>query len=588
MGAPSCTRRGGLERMRPAILTIAVCIAAIFVVEAKVEESSFEELSAQFDADTASAKADAKSVAQELHQDSAAVEALDEKELDTPASRNPKTKRMAKPKVEAKPEDDDLFTVPAHDADLVGGGDMQNKWAQRTASISPDGAITVPLHRAPPDVVQTLIASEVDAKGVYQERLVNGFNTYYGHVAIGNPRKPFKVVFDTGSNVLWVPDIGCTGRGCRKSKHRFSVTDSKTAVLVAGKHPWDVRQTHISYGTGGITGVEAMDTVAFGQIGVPKVGFLLATHSSSDIFASVPFDGILGMSRHNKRIKMHWGSLAATAKGKNPVKKKKVVHYASEHAKMLAKFEALSAPKKKKVPFKAPPGKVETVNFNFLLQAQKQSAVKHAVSSFFLAEGGGAVVLGGTDPRFHIGKVRYHPAVRRVSGNWVLQLDSINVNGVEVCKTKCLGLIDSGTTAMVIPSIPAMKISQQGCRGGAKFRFGKHSYKLRADQWCGRFIPKGDRVHGQLSGLTDDPSLAKHTWVILGEAFLKGFYSVFDQSNPKAPRVGLAPVCKQSSVTCSGKEKLCPSDAELRDKCPILCKVCGLEHDKLDATQFEA
>jgi len=563
-----------MRGMKTAVLTAAVCIVAVCVVEARVEEFSFEELSTQFDADAAAAKSRTKSVVQELHQDTAAVEALDAKEEAIRSKQHV-----------TKPEDD-LFTVPARDADLVDGG-MKSKWAQRTASISPDGAITVPLHRAPPDVVQTLIASEVDAKGVYQERLVNGFNTYYGHIAIGNPRKLFKVVFDTGSNVLWVPDIACTGRGCRKSKHRFSITDSKTAVLAAGKHPWDVRQTRISYGTGGITGVEAMDTVAFGQIGVPKVGFLLATHSSSDIFATVPFDGILGMSRHNKRIKMHWGSLAATAKGKAPVKKQPK-HYASRHAKMMAKFEALQGKKKKKVPFQAPPGKVETVNFNFLLQAQKQRAVKHAVSSFFLAEGGGAVVLGGTDSRFHIGKVRYHPAVRRVSGNWVLELDSISVGGVEICKTKCLGLIDSGTTAMVVPSVPAMQISQQGCRADASFRLGHDSYKLRADQWCGRFIPKGDRIHGQLSGLTDDPNLAKHTWIILGEAFLKGFYSVFDQSNPEAPRVGLAPVCKQSSATCIGKEALCHSDAELRDRCPILCKVCGLERNKLDATQFEA
>jgi len=426
----------------------------------------------------------------------------------------------------------------------------------------------------------------VDAQGVYQERLVNGFNTYYGHVAIGKPSKLFKVVFDTGSNVLWVPDVACTGHGCKKAKHRFSVSQSKSAVLVAGKRPWKVRQTHISYGTGGITGVEVIDTVAFGKVGVPKVGFLLATRSSNSLFATVPFDGIMGMSRHNKRVRMYWGSLSAAATGKAPVKKKKK-HYASTREKMLAKFEALSAPKKKAT-VKAPPGKVETVNFNFLLQAQKQRAVHHAVSSFFLAEGGGAVVLGGVNPHYHIGRIQYHPAVRRVSGNWVLELDSINVGGVEVCKHKCLGLIDSGTTSMVIPGVSALLISRQGCSTSkAFFRVGDSTYSLRPDQWCGRFVPKGDRISEQLSGLTDDHKLAGHTWVILGEAFLKGFYSVFDNSNPKAPRVGLAPVCKQSHITCNGKAQLCAKDPAIRAKCPILCKVCGSHFAQLDAAQFE-
>merc|ERR1712216_468867 len=108
-------------------------------------------------------------------------------------------------------------------------------------------------------------------------------------------------------------------------------------------------------------------------------------------------------------------------------------------------------PKKKADKKKGPQGREDTVSFNFLLQAQAQKAVHHAVSSFFLGRQGGAVVIGGTDPRYYVGKIHYHPALKRVSGNWVLEMDSFKAHGVEVCKPKCLGLIDSGTTAMVVP-----------------------------------------------------------------------------------------------------------------------------------------
>jgi len=431
---------------------------------------------------------------------------------------------------------------------------------------------------------------------VYQERLVNGFNTYYGTIQVGTPGTPFKVVFDTGSNVLWVPDVACTGSGCKASKNRYAVARSSSAVLLAGTKTNAVRQTHISYGTGGITGVEVMDTVAFGTVGVPRVGFLTATRSSSSVFQSTPFDGIMGMSRHNKRAMMHWASLAATANAKVH-KKKKVHRHLSERERMLARFQQENSGKKKTS--KAPKGKEDVVNFNFLLQAQAQHAVRKAVSSFFLGQRGGVVVIGGTDKRYHMGKIRYHRALRRVSGNWVLEMDSFKAHGVEVCQPKCLGLIDSGTTAMVVPSVSAMQIlGSQGrrmsfraaaaCKGEATFNIEGTKYRLPHDQWCGRITPMGSRIGGQLAGLTDDPAMRHHTWVILGEAFLQGFYTVFDNSKPSAPRIGFARVCRQSHVMCVGKEQECSRDTAVRARCPITCGLCGKHADRdLDEIQIE-
>merc|ERR1711988_974633 len=269
-------------------------------------------------------------------------------------------------------------------------------------------------------------------------------------------------------------------------------------------------------------------------------------------------------------------------------KAKKPKAHLSERQKMLARFEQEKAPAEKKQVLK---GREDVVNFNFLQQAQAQRAVHKAVSSFFLGQRGGVVVIGGTDPRYHLGKVRYHPAVRRVSGNWVLEIDSFKAHGVQVCQPKCLGLIDSGTTAMVVPSVSAMQIlgthghgamsfrAAAACKGEATFKIEGSTYRLPHDQWCGRISAMGPRIGGQLRGLTDDPALKDHTWVILGEAFLQGFYTVFDNSKPRAPRVGFAPVCRQSRVMCVGKEQQC-GNADVRAKCPITCGRCGKHADR--------
>ena len=69
---------------------------------------------------------------------------------------------------------------------------------------------------------------------------------------------------------------------------------------------------------------------------------------------------------------------------------------------------------------------------------------------------------------------------------------------------------------------------------------------------------------------------------------MQGFYTVFDNQDPKKPRIGLAPVCKQSQVMCVGKEHLCAKDAAIRKRCPIACGVCGKDKaKKLLDTQFE-
>merc|ERR1712146_717834 len=136
--------------------------------------------------------------------------------------------------------------------------------------------------------------------------------------------------------------------------------------------------------------------------------------------------------------------------------------------------------------------------------------------------------------------------------------------------------------------VKADEEEEDTCKGKAHFTISGRTYSLHPEQWCGLIRPAGDRIHEQLHGLTDDPKLAHHTWLILGEAFLQSFYTVFDNDDTSKPQICLAPVCKQSQVMCVGKEGLCNKHEEIRSKCPITCKVCGVDNpQELDLIQFE-
>jgi len=349
-----------------------------------------------------------------------------------------------------------------------------------------------------------------------------------------------------------------------------------------------VGTNRISYGSGGMEGVQVRDDIAFGKVKVPNVGFLVATDVGGWTFEDVPFDGIMGMSRHNKQVDLHWAAINASVAALKKKEMPDIKKYETRQQRMTEQFEHLEESHGSTKHLQGP---TETVNFNFLLQAKKQGALRRAMISFFLGQNGGAVVLGGVDRRYHTEEIHYHPAVRHVTGAWVLEVQSLRAAGHEVCPQGCLALVDSGTTQIVVPTASAWAIkitAGQDCAGNAEFQIGKKVHHLDSTQWCGRMLPLDERVGKQLKTLTTDPAYAHHTWIVLGEAFLQGFYTVFDNTNTKAPQIGLAPLCKESQAMCKGKASMCGVDDLIRTRCPITCEACGTDkRQMLDTIQFE-
>ncbi|CAB3396756.1 unnamed protein product [Caenorhabditis bovis] len=148
---------------------------------------------------------------------------------------------------------------------------------------------------------------------------------YVGNITIGTPQQQFRVILDTGSSNLWIPDITCGTKPencsavptCHGILCQFECDDQACcgagpnytdscfyqAKFDASKSSTYVKNGKsfiIEYGTGSARGFLGQDTVTFGGIGekqlvVPNTVFGQAT-SLAAFFEGQPLDGILGLA----------------------------------------------------------------------------------------------------------------------------------------------------------------------------------------------------------------------------------------------------------------------------------------------------
>mmetsp|Transcript_5073 Transcript_5073/g.7751 ORF Transcript_5073/g.7751 Transcript_5073/m.7751 type:complete len:373 (+) Transcript_5073:57-1175(+) len=309
---------------------------------------------------------------------------------------------------------------------------------------------------------------------------------YYGEINLGTPEQSFEVIFDTGSADLWVASSNCDSSCGRHAEY----DSSKSSTYVANG-----TEFNIMYGSGPVSGYESFDTLNFGGLIVENQEFAEVTDASGlgAAYKLGKFDGILGMA-----------------------------------------FGVLSV------------NNVPTAFDNVV----SQGLVDNAEFSFYLGNSRmdkGELLLGGTDPAHYTGEITYVPL--RAATYWEITLDDLQVEGSSfVGAGESKAIVDSGTSILTGPSNEVAKIASML---GAKeiiageymmkcdydaadmvFTIAGKEYTLTPEDYL---IPDGDLCLLGLMAM-DIPEPTGPLW-ILGDVFMRKYYTVFDVANE---RVGFA------------------------------------------------
>ncbi|KAJ3489125.1 hypothetical protein NLI96_g2352 [Meripilus lineatus] len=314
---------------------------------------------------------------------------------------------------------------------------------------------------------------------------------YYGNMDFGTPPQKLSVDIDTGSSDLWIP-VNC--RGCANSQ--FTPDDSST-------YDNSGKRVSVAYGAGRVFGTLAQETVSVGELKVDGQNFI-AANVVSDQFASEPNSGLLGLA---------FGTIASS----------------------------------KKPTF-----------FENLLIDHAIDAPIFSVHLTRFKEEGSQVCFGCYDMTKTVGPPSWFPVVSRTY--WTISMDGLSTGlGVNsTLPTKLVAVIDTGTSLIYLPKDIASDFYQMipGAKDAtADFGEGFYTYPCSSplaislsfsgkpfsinmeDFNLGRVDEdsEDDNCVGGILGLGEgfDPELA-----IIGDEFLKSWYSVYDYAGGK---VGFAP-----------------------------------------------
>uniref|UniRef100_A0A8C8ASS6 Peptidase A1 domain-containing protein n=1 Tax=Otus sunia TaxID=257818 RepID=A0A8C8ASS6_9STRI len=319
------------------------------------------------------------------------------------------------------------------------------------------------------------------SNAVAYEPLTNYLNSFYfGEISIGTPPQNFLVLFDTGSSNLWVPSTYCQTPACGDHA-MFNCSLSSTFS--------DIGVTYtLRYGFGDLSVVLGSDTVTIQNIVVKNQEFGLSLDEPSNPFYYLDFDGILGMAYPGP------GSILF------------FIHSPSTHS----------------------PHAPVNPTYNY----------------------GGEVILGGVDPQLYTGEVLWTPVVQEIYWKIGIEEFSIGPSATGWCSQGCHGIVDTGTFLLTIPgqfmstflqqlgaeesddgyivdcsSVPSMPTLYFAI-SGAQLSLPPSVYVLNNDGVCNVGVEST-----YVSSTNGQP-----LW-ILGNVFLRQYYSIFDIANN---RVGFA------------------------------------------------
>jgi len=354
-------------------------------------------------------------------------------------------------------------------------------------SVVTGDVIRVPLTRMPDTAHH--IARSNGLRGVADspaEVPINDYMNaqYYGPITIGTPPQTFNVVFDTGSSNLWVPSKSCALLNIACKLHsKYDSSKSKTYVKNGTTFA-------IRYGSGSLSGFTSQDSVTVGSVTVPNLLFAEAVREPGVAFIAAKFDGIMGFG-----------------------------------------FPEISVNR-------MPP---------FFQAALAAGAIKEAKFAFYLEKSGstgGELSLGGADSTKYTGDFTYTPITNK--GYWEFSVAAVTVGGNSFASTT-KAIADTGTSLLAVPTTVFTSLLTKFPAGAVKplvhgeytvdcskistlptisFSIGGKEFALEGSDYV--LNVQGQCLLGFL-GL-DVPAPRGPLW-ILGDVFLRKYYTVFDYGN---------------------------------------------------------
>ncbi|KKY34436.1 putative vacuolar protease a [Diaporthe ampelina] len=306
---------------------------------------------------------------------------------------------------------------------------------------------------------------------------------YFSDIKVGTPPQDFKVILDTGSSNLWVPSSKCTSIAC--------YLHSKYESSSSSTYKKNGSSFEIQYGSGSMKGFVSQDVLQIGDLTIKNQDFAEATEEPGLAFAFGKFDGILGL-------------------GYDTISVNKIVP-----------------------PF-----------YNLI----DQKLIDEPVFSFYLSKDGegSEVVFGGSDKDHYTGKITNIPIRRKAY--WEVDLDAITVDGESASYDDAGIILDTGTSLIALETDLAEMLNKQ--IGGKKgysgtytiecntrdslpditFTLAGHNFTIDAYDYT---IESGGSCISAFMGMSLPANLAG----ILGDAFLRPWYSIYDQGKNQ---VGIA------------------------------------------------
>lgn len=296
---------------------------------------------------------------------------------------------------------------------------------------------------------------------------------FVGDIQLGNPPQTFRVLMDTGSCDLYVGSMELCYNGLyyRQYCSSHNVYDSsKSRTSKTSNNYYGT----LPYDAGTAVGPAVMDTLNVQGITVPNAAFVQATYLNGTLAENGPMDGIFGLSFQGSCV-------VSSLSDKNT-------------------------------------NLIQTPVFSFYIN---KNSIK-----------GSQMILGGVDPNLFKGELTYINLDNPT--RFTVSVDSIRYNGNELRMQPTSGLIDTGTTSILLPQYlydqlfyygkPCEQIDQLPT---VTFRLGGHEFSLEGEYYT---TWNDGKCYNRIY-----PFPREH--IVVGTIFLRKYYSVFNMNDKT---IGLA------------------------------------------------